>query len=199
MSTFTVTVSANKAKSLIVKLRIGNHHAAGQQGPQLAASIEAQGIPSVSDRLISCSDHTTNPYLNQAANIPARRQSTRIATAISSQSSTIPSVVSHAPTAHAAQHQPMLLKLLTHLGPDFTTADIHACEEAVLAAGGYVYLDIVVPYYQDAEARELGTTKGELDRTSALLEFQFGKEAGKAKFDLGMEHLRNEARDAGRS
>jgi len=91
-----------------------------------------------------------------------------------------------------------LLKLLCRLPPNFTSDDIHECEEAVLASGGYVYLDIVLPYYQDAEARRLGTTKGELDRTSALLEFQFGKDVGGAAFARGIEALKERARMEGR-
>jgi len=153
---------------------------------------------------------TTNPSQvvpNQAVNDHARRRSTRIAAAAPTQS-TMPITAPMAQSACAdhdqaritdlAQPAPSLLKLLSRLPPNFTSDDIHACEDAVLNSGGYVYLDVVLPYYQDAEARRLGTTKGELDRTSALLEFQFGKDVGGAAFARGIEALKEQARVKGR-
>jgi len=110
---------------------------------------------------------------NQAINVPACRRSTRIATAIVNQSSMSSTHIRLTGAGHsrgrspdAGQPQPSLLKLLSHLKPDFTHADIHACEEAVLAAGDYVYLDVVLPYYQDTEARLLALLWASLMRHS---------------------------------
>jgi len=118
---------------------------------------------------------------HQAVNSVARRRSTRIAAVTSNQSTM----------------QPSLLYLLSRLPPDFTHDDVHACEETVLSTGEPVYLDIVLPYHQDAEARRLGTTKGELDRTSALLQLHFGKEAGEKSYVRWIKGLKAKARAEG--
>jgi len=195
MSNPSTAISEGKPKSLIAKLPIGCRHVARRCFAEPAMSAEAQSSLSVGHILNPSPAHIANA--SQGISTSARRRSTRITASASSQS-TIHNIDTPLPQADAFP-QWSLLKLLSHLPTDFTTNDIHACEDTVLAAGGYVYLDIVVPYYQDAEARKLGTTKGELDAISALLELQFGKEAGKAKFDLGMEQLRDEATAAGRS
>jgi len=142
---------------------------------------------------------------NQAINVSVCRRSTRIATAVLNHPSMSSTHIRLTDADHsrgrsldAGQPQPSLLKLLSHLKPDFTHADIHACEETVLSAGGYVYLDVILPYYQDAEARLLGTTVGELDATSILLGMSKGKEAGKKEYDRGVEQLKATARAEGR-
>jgi len=56
-------------------------------------------------------------------------------------------------TISAAQPQPTITDLLRRLPLDFAQEDIRAVEDAVLGTGAYVYLDDVVEYYRDVEAR----------------------------------------------
>ena len=161
MSKSTGTTSASTSNSLIIKLPIGRQ-AAAQLAARPTVSTESQANLSVSPASSLRSVHTADvcKMQNQAYNTPGPRRSARIATASFMESTSVVHTVQTGPadrdqphTIPASQPEPTITDLLGRLPLDFTEEDIRAAEDAVLATGAYVYLDDVVEYYRDVEAR----------------------------------------------